>query len=195
MKDIETIDSLDYLYSFSDSEIVNVILNPRDWTEIEIVLAKKIASERNISEIKKNSEIKSDDFENSGVLFRTLKFIYYLFCSLLFLAGIAFFTTGGIALIIVSLFLFLFPSRMSIYKLKFIEARKKKKSDWLMSLLKFIYHFICWLTLLLGIIGITQEEDKIIGISIICFSILLFIFPRIIKKIKKENSIQYRNHD
>jgi hypothetical protein len=190
MKDADRIDSLDYMYSFSDSEIVNIILNPKDWTEIEIALAKEIAAERNITELKLNSEIKIDDSGKYGGLFTVLKFIYYLFCSIMLLTGIAFITTGGIALIIFSIFLLLLPSRISFFKLKIKEAKKKRKSDWLFSLLKSIYRIICWLSLLLGIIGIFQEEDRIIGIFIFCFAILLFIFPRIINKIKMVNSIQ-----
>jgi hypothetical protein len=37
-----------YLYSFSDNDIIDVIVNPQDWTEEEIALAKQISAQRNL---------------------------------------------------------------------------------------------------------------------------------------------------
>ena len=37
-----------YLYSFSDNDIIDIIVNPEEWTEEEIALAKKISKERNL---------------------------------------------------------------------------------------------------------------------------------------------------
>ena len=38
-----------YLYSFSDDDIMDVIVNQEEWTEEEIALAKEIAKQRGIS--------------------------------------------------------------------------------------------------------------------------------------------------
>ncbi|MDR0811563.1 MAG: hypothetical protein LBN23_04760 [Paludibacter sp.] len=51
MEDAEVVDNENYehfLYSFSDDDIVDVIANPDDWTETEIVLANNIAQRRRI---------------------------------------------------------------------------------------------------------------------------------------------------
>ncbi|MDR1679939.1 MAG: hypothetical protein LBR81_09235 [Prevotellaceae bacterium] len=37
-----------YLYSFSDSDIMDIIVNPEEWTEEELALAKKISKERHL---------------------------------------------------------------------------------------------------------------------------------------------------
>ena len=37
-----------YLLSFSDNDIIDIIVNPEEWTEEEIALAKKISKQRNL---------------------------------------------------------------------------------------------------------------------------------------------------
>ena len=185
--DVEKIDSLDYLYSFSDSEIVNIVVNPKEWTEKEIELAKKISAQRGLSEFIRTSKIEIKQQQKSGCFFPALKFTYYFICSILLLAGIAFIQTGGIAFISVSFFLFFMPTVINslIQKKKNTEVRKK--SDVLLSILKYVYHLICWLTLAIGVLGIMVDEDKRIGICIISFSVLLFIVPIIVKRVKRKN--------
>jgi hypothetical protein len=41
----ETTNSLDYLHSFPDEKIVEIIANPKMWTEAEIELVKKISEQ------------------------------------------------------------------------------------------------------------------------------------------------------
>ena len=37
-----------YLYSLSDNDIIDVVVNPDDWTEEELILAKEISKQRNL---------------------------------------------------------------------------------------------------------------------------------------------------
>ena len=185
-ENVEKIDSLDYLYSFSDNEIVNVIVNPKEWTEEEIELAKKISAQRGLSELIKSSEIEIKKQKKSGCFFPSLKFAYYFICSILLLAGIAFIQTGGRILIYVSLFLFSISTVINFLIQKKRSAKEQKKSDIFLSILKYIYHLICWLTLVIGVLGLMVDDDKRIGIYIISFSVLLFIIPIIIKGFKRK---------
>jgi L-asparagine transporter-like permease len=162
-------------------------LNPKDWTEKEIELAKKISAQRGLSELVRENEIKIRKQEKSGCFFSVLKFTYYFICSILLLAGIVFIRErGGLFVISVSFFLLSLPTIISSLKLKVKSAKEKKKSAIFSSILKYIYHLICWLTLVIGILGISQDEDKRIGICIISLSALLFIAPIIIKAFKRK---------
>jgi hypothetical protein len=185
-EDIEKIDPLDYLYSFSDNEIVDIVVHPKEWTEKEIELAKKISAQRGLSESIRNNEIKIKKQKNTGSFFPALKFAYYFICAILILAGIAFIQTGGIALISVSFLLFSMPTVINSLIQKKKNTKGKKKSEVLISILKYGYHLICWLTLVIGVLGIMADEDKRIGICIISFSVLLFIIPIIIKWLKRK---------
>ena len=193
--DIEKIDILDYLYSFSDNEIVNIIVNPKEWTETEIELAKEISEQRGLSELIKSTKIEMKKQKKSGCFFPALKFTYYFICSILLLVGIVFIQTGGRLLISVSFFLFSIPQVIHSLIQKKRNAKEKKKSDIFLSILKYIYHLICWLTLAIGILGIMVDEDKRIGIYIIGFSVLLFIIPIIVKGLirKLKNDNDYKN--
>ena len=185
--DIEKIDILDYLYSFSDNEIVNIIVNPKEWTETEIELAKEISEQRGLSELIKSTKIEMKKQKKSGCFFPALKFTYYFICSILLLVGIVFIQTGGRLLISVSFFLFSIPQVIHSLIQKKRNAKEKKKSDIFLSILKYIYHLFCWLTLAVGVLGIMAGEDKRIGIYIISFSILLFIIPIMIKRLERKH--------
>ena len=175
--DVEKIYSLDYLYSFSDNEIVNIIVNPKELTEKEIELAKKISVQRNLSELVRNN-IKIKKNKKTGCFLLMLKFIYYFICSILLLIGIAFIQ---IPFISVSLFLFFMPTVINILTQEKKSTKEKKKSGGILFVLKFVYNLICRLTLLIGVLGIMFVANKEIGVSIISFSGLLFMIPIIVK--------------
>ena len=45
----DEINSCKYLYTFSDDKIIDIIANPKEWTEVELEVAKKIVDERGLS--------------------------------------------------------------------------------------------------------------------------------------------------
>ena len=64
-----------YLFSFSDNDILDVIINPEEWTEEEIELAKKISKQRNlkptaeqIKSLRKNTDKIKEQIRNENSL-------------------------------------------------------------------------------------------------------------------------------
>lgn len=46
---LNTIDRDYYLFSFSDDELVNILIQKNEWSEFDVLLSKKILDERNVS--------------------------------------------------------------------------------------------------------------------------------------------------
>lgn len=60
MTNIENSESLDYLNTYTDKEILEIVENPKDWTDEEIELAKRISYQRGLSEQLENSNSKKN---------------------------------------------------------------------------------------------------------------------------------------
>jgi len=56
-----------YLYSFSDKDIMDIVINPEEWTEEEIILAKEIAKQRDLkpAELIKPIQKKENTYEKT----------------------------------------------------------------------------------------------------------------------------------
>ena len=61
LKDIKTIDKDYYLFDFTDEELKNVVSNPHDWGQFDILLANKILKEKGIGYSDNDIENKKEE--------------------------------------------------------------------------------------------------------------------------------------